>query len=774
MQNSGSGRQKHVTSGSGNVYKRGSGLGTGPVGRADGYSGRTGGGSSSGGSKASPVSSILGKKLSPITILIIIAIFIITKGNFLGGSSNYSFSGDNTSSNWSNGSNTGKLNTNVAKEAKAKRTNILGNGKDTITIMLYMCGTDLESKNGMASNDIREILNANLSDKINIILYTGGCKGWKSNNISSDVNQIYKVKDKKLELLVADDGNKAMTDPATLKGFIKYCKDNYPANRNELILWDHGGGSVSGFGYDEKNAGKGSMDLSKINSVLKESGVNFDFIGFDACLMATMETALMCSNYADYLIASEETEPGYGWYYTPWLNALSKNTSMPTIEIGKNIIDSFVDECGRKCPGQKTTLSIIDLAEFSATVPSKLTDFSTETSKAIKNDNYQQISDARANSREFAQSSAIDQVDLISLAYNINSNESKKLAETLLRSIKYNRTSSNMTNAYGVSVYFPLRNTRKVNNIAQINDNIGVDDEYTKCIKAFASMETSGQVASGGNNSPLPSLTGGMSDFAMSVGSDAISSILTSFLAGASVSGVDSSSSGFMTEDGSVSVNDAARYVADHQFDSSKLLWNEKDGKHLLTIDESQWDLIQSLQMNMFFDDGEGYIDLGLDNVYEFNDDGDLIGDSDNTWVAINGQVVAYYFESEIKDDKSSTITGRVPCMLNGDRANLIIVFDDKHKDGYIAGARFDYVDGSTDTIAKGITEIEDGTKIDYLCDYYSYAGEYQDSYYLGEQTTYNSSMKISNVDVGQTGMITYLLTDIYNQEYWTPVVPSK
>ncbi|MCR5235609.1 MAG: hypothetical protein K6E34_00220 [Lachnospiraceae bacterium] len=37
---------------------------------------------------------------------------------------------------------------------------------------------------------------------------------------------------------------------------------------------------------------------------------HFDFIGFDACLMATVETAYMLSPYADYMIASEEFEPG--------------------------------------------------------------------------------------------------------------------------------------------------------------------------------------------------------------------------------------------------------------------------------------------------------------------------------------------------------------------------------------------------------------------------------------------------------------------------------
>jgi hypothetical protein len=62
-------------------------------------------------------------------------------------------------------------------------------------------------------------------------------------------------------LLEKNRGSGAMTNPATLTDFIQYCDKNYPATRNELILWDHGGGTISGYGYDEKNAGSGSMTL---------------------------------------------------------------------------------------------------------------------------------------------------------------------------------------------------------------------------------------------------------------------------------------------------------------------------------------------------------------------------------------------------------------------------------------------------------------------------------------------------------------------------------
>ena len=84
------------------------------------------------------------------------------------------------------------------------------------------------------------------------------------------------------------------------------------------------------------------MSLAGISQALSRGGVKFDFIGFDACLMATVENALMLNEYADYMIASEETEPGYGWYYTDWLNALGSNPSIPTEELGQKIVDDFV------------------------------------------------------------------------------------------------------------------------------------------------------------------------------------------------------------------------------------------------------------------------------------------------------------------------------------------------------------------------------------------------------------------------------------------------
>ncbi len=765
------GREKHHVDGQGSVNKRGSGLGTGPVGKTDGRTSSTGGSSS--GSRAA--GSAEGRPIKlPGKIGAIVAVIVALIGGkfgldgFLGGGgSGDPLNGGQVPDQYKAESTTYKdVDTSVAAGARDKRTTIVGNGKDTITIMVYMCGTDLESKYGMATADLNEMKAATISDKINIIVYTGGCKAWKDSKISNKKNQIYQVKSGQLILLEDDMGSGPMTDPANLTAFIKYCNKNYPANRNELIFWDHGGGSLSGYGYDEKNSSYGSMKLGSIDTALKDAGVTFDFIGFDACLMATTENALMLTKYGDYLIASEETEPGVGWYYTDWLNALSKDTSMATVDIGKNIIDSFVETCDKKCKGQKTTLSIIDLAELEATVPADLTAFAKSTNNLIQNKDYKTVADARYYTREFAISSKIDQVDLVNLANNIGTKEAKDLAQSVQGAIKYNRTSSNMTNAYGISIYFPYKSTSKVNSAVSTYNKIGMDSEYSKCIQEFAGLEASGQIATGGmdtgaaggsSQSILDALLG--STASSNGGSSAdISSLISSVL------GSDMFSGKSMTAD------DAADYIVDNMFDPSNLTWEDDNGKTVITLSDDQWDLVNAIELNVFVDDGEGYIDLGLDNTFTLDGDS-LVYDFDNSWLSIDGQVVAYYYTDGYKDGDSYYITGYVPAYLNGERVELILVFDNDNPNGYIAGASTDY-QGDVETAPKNLTEVKAGDQIDFICDYYSYDGTYQDSYYLGDTITLSADPVIGNIDIGDNKVsVTYRLTDIYQQHYWTPAI---
>ena len=675
--------------------------------------------------------------------------------------------------------NTPDVDTTVSSKARDKYTVIKGGKKDTVTVMVYMCGADLESQNGMATSDLKEMVNANLSDSINLLVYTGGARKWKNNVVSANANQIYKIEDGSLTRLVENDGNASMTSPSTLASFIKYGNANYPANRMVLILWDHGGGSVSGYGYDERYGKGQTMTLAGINEALKSAGVKFDFIGFDTCLMATVENGLMLSQYADYMIASEETEPGTGWYYTNWLNKLSANSSMNTVQIGKTIVDDFVEVSNRQARGQATTLSVVDLAELSATVPTELKDFSVETNELIQNKQYKKVSSARSKTREFAQSSKIDQIDLIHFAKNLGTSESSQLAKALEGAIKYNRTGGGISNAYGLSIYFPYKKTSKVSQIISTYKAIGMDDEYTRCIQEFASLEVSGQLSGGSTpqsygssnamSGLMESLMGGGSSYG-SIGNTYSGGGLESLLGGYYSGGSSSGSTGSILDllmGRSMTAQKAAAYIQENHFDPSNLQWKNDR----ITFTQEQKDNIIDIQKNLFFDDGKGYINMGFDPFIK-TEGNDLIYEFDGTWLSIDLQEVPYYRIATIEQSDCYAEIGYVPAIVNDVRANLILVFDKENPDGYIAGAEPVYTNGETETQAKNLIGIGKGDKIQIVCDYVDYNGNYQDSYRLGDPFVLGDRTTIGYAYVKnpEKCKLTYCITDYYQQKYWTPV----
>ena len=853
------GRKRKIEGTGSGLYRRGEGLNTGPVGKGGGFSPRkgnaqfreTGGGGNYNGKRG-------GGGLGVIVLLLLLLFGGgggALSGLFGGGTSTQTqeptvyvtpspkpaatiqqpsvssgitgqllqgIAAASTQSDWAEPANVETVSGTVASGARDKFTTLRGNGKDTVTVMIYMCGTDLESKGGMATKDLLEMTRAEIGDRVRVIVYTGGCTRWNNNVISARTNQIYQVVSGNLKVLDSNAGSVSMTDPDTLSGFISYCAKNFAADRYELILWDHGGGSVSGYGYDQKFSSSGSMSLAGIQQALDKAGVNFDFIGFDACLMGTLETGLMLSKCADYLIASEETEPGTGWYYTNWLSKLSRNTSMPTVELGRLIVDDFVSACAQGTPGQSATLSVVDLAELSHTVPPAFKAFSESISGMIASDQYSRISSARSNTREFARSTAIDQIDLVHFAGNVGNAEGKALTQALLGAVKYNRTSSNMNNSYGISIYFPYRKLSNVDKAIRTYSAIGLDDSYSQCIRDFAALETSGQIATGGSTDPYASLFGDLSQYGLSgaygnaYGSSSpyggssssssygsmdstelIGSLLEAFLGGGSSSsygGSQSAQSAYGAMDylfgRSLDTADAAGYIADNLFDPSALVWTANAaGEQVLALDESQWALVNELELNLFFDDGTGFVELGRDNVFDFDDGGALLAPQEPAWVTIDGQFVPYYHEYTTGRGEARVDTGYVPVLLNGERAELLISFD-AEGNGSVTGARYVYPDGETDTVAKSQTapgaevdfaappaeetgavgQLKDGDVLDFVCDYYSYDGEYDNSYAFGRRITVNGALKVADqyLPAGAGVLMTYRITDLYQQHYWT------
>lgn len=792
-------REKRVGSGSIHVGKGNRVGSNGPV----GFGGRGEGGSGERGTSATgglPIKLNL-KTILIIAVVVIIAAVFLNKTGLLGAlpisggegniiSGNADIDGDASYT---------KADTSVSPDARGKYVSLKGGGEDTVTIMVYMCGTDLESKYGMATADLNEMMKADLSDKINLIICTGGCSKWNNNKVSNSRNQIFRVQGNDLVKIEDDFGNLTMTEPENLTRFIKYCDSKFKADRNMLIFWDHGGGSVSGYGYDETDPRASSMTLTMINSALKDAGVKFDAIGFDACLMATLETALVCNNYADYLIASEETEPGTGWYYTGWLNKLSDNTSEKTVYIAQKIIDDFVAASCSASSGAKVTLSVVDLAELQGTVPEALSDFASSTGKLISGDEYKTVASARAGARQFAQSSKINQVDLIDLANRIGTDDASDLAKVLKGSIKYNKTTISRSN--GLSIYFPYETTKTVGNAVSTMNTIGSDNEYTECmrdysdcIKAFASLEYGGQIAasasqtqsggmnmstllgslissySGSSTSPLDTLmgaftgSGGSSSAGYGLDASTIMSLLSAF------SGRSMPAEYEWVDTDLISSN--AKKIADNFVDPARITVSRKDGRKVLSLTDEEWALIDTVELNVFVGDGDGYIDLGLDNTFDWlNDDmTDLLLEYDGTWLCINGEYVcAYYLVSDTKgSDGKWTTVGRIPVRLNGEYVNLQVVFKEG-EDAVITGAYPMYEDGNVSVMAKGNVEIKTGDSIEFLCDYYDLDGKYSATYTLGEKMTVpRSGLRLENIGIDNTDVdAMYRLTDVYGNHFW-------
>ena len=766
---------------------------------------------------------------------------------------------------WAKGTDTNytQINNTVAKGARAKYTKLKGKGRDTVTLMIYMIGTDLESQNGMATSDLNEMLYSEIDNsRVNILIETGGCRRWRNSVISAGKLQRWKLTGRGLQL---DDTMKsqAMTNEQALADFIQYAKKTAPADRYMLIFWDHGGGSVSGYGYDEVYPND-SMDVGEIASALKKGGLKFDFIGFDACLMATLETAVAVEPYADYMIASEEAEPGTGWYYTNWLKLLDNNSSTNTLELGRQILDDFTMASARSNSRSQTTLSLIDLSELDNSVLRSLTSFGKGLTKQLKSKDFQSVATARNGSREFARSNHLDQIDLVDFCNRLGTDEGAALAKAIRSAVKYNRV-NNMTDAYGLSIYFPNSSLKSMNSMIQIYENIGMDDEWSESIRTYATLESSGQIAassgaaygsgSGSLLDILLGLSGGSYDsgygsgnsagsgqsFGSSTGSgydpyggysnvygssyDSYGSMtmedMLNLLTGSSSwggygngntsswGGGSSSSSGGLTDSllslllGGYTSTDGMNYGGTNyssilggssdyvstdllslaaqllcgraMVGSETLALTDKDGVQVLQMDEDRWDQVVSAELEVFIDDGNGYLDLGLDNVFEFDDDGDMIVDWDGTWLTLEGQPVAVYpISDEDADEDGLWITRKyIPALLEGERVNLIVEFNEETGEDKVLGAQ-SVLD--TGVVGKGYIEMEAGDEIKLLCDYFTYDGNFESQYVLGKPVTVpeDGVLTIGNMELTASSdyqmLYTGRLTDIYQAHYWLPV----
>ena len=152
-----------------------------------------------------------------------------------------------------------------------------------------------------------------------------------------------------------------MGDESSLRLFLDYLRDGYVNfDQRFLAFWDHGN-SYRGFGGDSNFNGD-PLHMDEIAGAFdgSQAGV-FDLVGFDACLMASVEVAKVIEPHARYMIASEELEPGHGWLWSAVVEAFAEEGSI--VEAGKRMVDNFVEDVHFYMDEGKT-LSLLDLGEY--------------------------------------------------------------------------------------------------------------------------------------------------------------------------------------------------------------------------------------------------------------------------------------------------------------------------------------------------------------------------------------------------------------------------
>ncbi len=321
---------------------------------------------------------------------------------------------------------------------------------------------------GLASSDIAEMTSAAWGDNIRIVMQTGGATHWSNNLVNPNRTQRFLYQGGSFTE-VADLPLQPASEPETLADFLRFCRDEYPADHTMLILWDHGGGP---FGYGMDSIFGGMLSLRDIRSALESvyspdsADPAFDIIGFDACLMSCLEVTDTLDGFADYYCLSEESIPGDGWDYAPWLQALTDEPAMSPAKLCREIADSYTDfymtqNINLPMIENNTTFAVID-----ARKAAELYDAYCELAKAQLIDAAQDLGvlaeigrcGGRATRYGDTGSNVFNTADLGNYAdYMIDSypEQCARIKELLNEAVLYHRNSGALCDSTGIAVYIP-------------------------------------------------------------------------------------------------------------------------------------------------------------------------------------------------------------------------------------------------------------------------------------------------------------------------------
>jgi hypothetical protein len=239
------------------------------------------------------------------------------------------------------------------------------------TYMVYMGADNNLSSSG--EDDITEMAKVGSTSGVAVVVQAEFSQQY-STGLPTDTRRMLIQKGVNNIAASTSIGNVNMADPAQLTAFIKWAQQTYPAKRYALVIWDHGAGWKTASLNTRRNLLRGAvqdetsdsfMSLPDLAKAVRDSGVHFDLINFDACLMAMYEVAYEFKGLVDYLVFSEETEPGEGDPYDTILTALTANPTQSARTLASTIVDKYDDYYTTNNRGA-TTKSAVDMSQMDA------------------------------------------------------------------------------------------------------------------------------------------------------------------------------------------------------------------------------------------------------------------------------------------------------------------------------------------------------------------------------------------------------------------------
>ncbi len=630
---------------------------------------------------------------------------------------------------------------------------------ESVVVMEYVIGSDLENRVGSASSNIRQFADATKKgSNLTFVMEAGGSYRWFTNEIEDHSVGRYTIHDGKIEKVMEMDPYTCMSDPQQLADFIQWTKENYPADRYMLVMWDHGAGLSYGFGRDDLNNRKleenlsRMIDVNEIVDVLKQCDMKFDLIGFDACLMQNIEIAYAFEPFADYFLASEESEPAGGWPYTSAFSMLASDPTVSTEDFARELIGSYnlYNSLTRGSGVDSTsTLSLVDLTYIEPAYQKVRELFEIQNEAILRNeDGYVDISLAANNSYTFGNNEQIDLVHYLKNLKNLDydntviTDQGADDVLTAVLSCIVARNWMSTEDVYGISLTFPYKMIISYEADWKQLKLLGMKEEETFYSNFFSIMAAS---SNAGQSDDIFFQIFGAPDYTNE----------------------------------KWYVKGFENYVTEPPLIDIPIKQNG-DG-YSLELSDKVWNIIVDAKQFFYVKTNKGLQFLGMDYTGKADENGHPMISTDGKWVTLGGQPI-YYEPGNVRETEEGVIyTGISKAMLNG-QTEIILHIEwnpvqengEEHLKGNVVG--YDKVSNEIAFAEKGMMEFKTGDTLDFLFDFYNEEGKLTETRTSGSRyrVIAPDKMNVSDESLGSCVLKHgILLTDAYQRKFQSELVET-